>query len=129
MGWYGGEQFPVTDMHWIAKQYYGDLMPYAGLPASQELLDKVFLATPNLWDARKTDRIYITAEDEANNVFEVRREFSTRSTEESFVNVVSTPYLLCDYMTENNGIFKSDPKAIPYISADFARTKRNIIKN
>ena len=125
--WYGGDRFPVTDMHWIAKQYYGDLLAYAGLPASQELMDQVFAAKPNLWEAKKEEKAYITAEDEANNIFEVKREFSTRTTEQGFVNVISSPYLLCDYMTENSGIFNADPKAIPYIVADFTATTRNIL--
>ncbi len=125
--WYGGDKFPVTDMHWIAKQYYGELLSFAGLPVSQGLLDEVFEAKPNLWEAKKEEKAYITAEDEANNVFEVKREFSTRTTDQNFINVISSPYLLCDYMTENSGIFDTDPKAVPYIVADYTLTKRNIL--
>ena len=48
----------------------------------------------------------------------VKREFSTRATEQSFINVISTPYMLYDYMNHNKDIFNVDSKAIPYISAD-----------
>lgn len=125
--WYGGEQFPVTDMHWIAKQYYGDLLSYANLPLSQSLLDEVFQASPNMWDAKKSKTLYLTVEDESYNAFEMKRAFATRAREQSFINVISSQYMLYDYMTENNSIFDVDAKAIPYIVADYVNTRRNIL--
>lgn len=35
--------------------------------------------------------------------------------------------MLREYMSANTEIFTADPKAIPYITADYARTKRNAI--
>lgn len=125
--WYGGEAFPVTDMRWIAKQYYSDLLSYAGLPTSQELLDTIFRTSSDMWSAKKKHTAYITAEDESNNLFEMKREFITRTNEESFVNIISSSYLLRDYMADNGEIFSADSKAIPYIVADYVATKRNVL--
>ncbi len=125
--WYGGDAFPVLDMHWIAKQYHYDLLGYASLPTQQSLLDEVFLVSPNLWEASVEDRNYLTVEDESFNMFEVKREFSTRAREQGFINVISSDYLLKDYMSANDSIFNADAKAIPYIVADYADTERNII--
>ncbi|MCH5354106.1 MAG: hypothetical protein J1E06_11675 [Acutalibacter sp.] len=125
--WYGGDAFPVTDMHWIVRQYYYDLLHYAELPINQKAIDEHFVTSPNLWNERSRKASYLTIEDEACNMFEVKREFSTRASEQSFINVISPEYLLRDYMAENDGIFNADAKAIPYIVADYARTKRNVM--
>ncbi len=125
--WYGGEAFPVLDMHWIVKQYHYDLLTYAALPAQQNIVDDVFKATPNMWDAEAEDYNYITVEDESYNMFEVKREFSTRAKKQGFINVISSEYLLKDYMSANDTIFNADSKAIPYIVADYAGTERNVI--
>lgn len=125
--WYGGDAFPVTDMSWIARQYYYDLMKYADLPTTQEAVGDYFKTTPNFWSAEISKNNYFTVEDEACNMFEILRDFSTRSTEQGFINVISSTYLLKDYMAANNTIFEADAKAIPCIVADFARTKRNIV--
>ena len=125
--WYGGDSFPVLDEHWIAGQYYYDLLHYADLPTSQDKLSEVFRVTPNLWDAKTEPYHYMTVEDESCNMFEVRREFSTRATVQGFVNVISPEYLLREYMARNNSIFITDPKAIPTIVADYARTARNVV--
>ena len=125
--WYGGEAFPVHDMHWIAKQYYYDLLRYASLPTDQTTFDEVFTASCNMWNAEVRENNYLTVEDESNNMYEVKRAFSTRATNQGFVNVISTDYLLKDYMAANDGIFDADSKAIPYIVADYAHTRRNVI--
>ncbi len=125
--WYGGEAFPVTDINWIDRQYYYDLMRYAGLPASQESMDEHFRTTPNYWSAEIANNNYFTVEDESFNMFEILREFASRSTEQGFINVISPEYLFKDYMADNASIFEADAKAIPYIVADYARTERNVI--
>lgn len=124
--WYGGEAYPVVDQNWINKQYYYDLLKYAGLPTKQEEFDTVFKVSPSYWSATVTENAYMTVEDESNNLFEVIRDFSTRASEQGFVNVVSQDYLLKDYMTYNASLFEADAKAIPYIVADYARTDRNV---
>ena len=53
--------------------------------------------------------------------------FSTRAKSQGFVNVISENYLLRDYMLDNALTFISDPKAIPTIVADYARTERNTV--
>ena len=125
--WFGGDAFPVRDMHWIARQYYYDLLNYANRPAVQEGMETYFHVSPNLWTAKREKDNYMVVEDEAFNMFEVRRDFATRAKRQGFVNVITSDYLLKDYMAENNGIFNADPKAIPYITADYAHTKRNVI--
>ena len=125
--WYGGEVFPVVDIHWIAKQYYYDLLHYANLPVSQESMDEYFKVSPNLWNVKIRDNQYLTVEDEAYNMFEVKREFATRAKNQGFINIISPEYLLRDYMADNNDLFNADPKAIPYIVADYAPTVRNVV--
>lgn len=124
--WYGGSAFPVVDMHWIVKQYYFELLKYANLPLNQENIERYFEVSHNTWNEKRREANYITVEDEDYNVFEVKRTFSTRAVKESFVNVITSNYLLRDYMTSNNNIFDADPKAIPYVVADYARTRRNV---
>lgn len=126
VSWYGGEAFPVTDMHWIASQYYYDLLNYANLPATQETMDDAFRVSHDMWSAPVEESGVYVVEDESFNMFEARRAFATRAKEQGFINVLSTPYLLRDYMSENCGIFSTDPKAIPYVTADYARTERNV---
>ena len=125
--WYGGEAFPVVDMHWIAKQYHYDLMTYAALPPQQALFDEVFTSSANMWSARVEENHYLSVEDESYNMYEIKRSFSTRAENQGFINVISTDYLLKDYMAANDGIFDADSKAIPYIVADYAHTARNVI--
>src|SRR5690606_20510680 len=50
-----------------------------------------------------------------------------RATVQGFVNVISQDYLLRDYMVANSRIFSADPKAIPSIVPDYARTERNLV--
>ncbi len=125
--WYGGEAFPVCDEHWIAKQYYYDLLRYAELPTTQETFDKVFRVSYNICNEQVRADSYLSVEDEFFNLFEVRRELATIAEHQGFVNVISTEYMLREYMTDNCEIFSADSKAIPYITADYARTKRNVI--
>lgn len=125
--WYGGEAFPVLDARWIAKQYYYDLMDYAKLPTNQEAFDQYFQTSFNMCDERVSKLSYITVEDDRNNLFETRRNFATIAEEQGFVNVISSEYMLREYMASNPELFTADAKAIPYITADYARTKRNAI--
>lgn len=125
--WYGGDAFPVLDAHWIAKQYYYDLLDYAKLPANQETFNNCFRASFNMCNERVSDYSYITVEDDRNNLFETRRNFATIAEQQGFVNVISSEYMLREYMSDNTEIFTADPKAIPYITADYARSKRNAI--
>lgn len=125
--WYGGEAFPVLDAHWIAKQYYYDLLDYAQLPANQENFDNYFRTSFNMCNERVRDYSFITVEDDRNNLFETRRNFATIAEQQGFVNIISSEYMLREYMSENTEIFTADPKAIPYITADYARTRRNAI--
>ena len=126
-GWFGGEAFPVTDMRWIDRQYYFELTKYAGLPTSQEIMDEKFVTTPNFWSAEIKENNYLTVEDESFNMFEILRDFSTRATSQGFINVISSQYLLKDYMADNASIFETDAKAIPNIVADYTRSNRNTI--
>lgn len=126
VSWYGGEAYPVKDQQWIDRQYYYDLLRYAGLPATQDSMDYYFKTSANFWSAKTANEMYMTVEDESFNMFEIVRNFSTRATEQGFVNVISSEYLLKDYMADNASIFEADPKAIPYIVADYARTARNV---
>lgn len=125
--WFGGDAFPVTDIRWIDNQYYYELTKYAGLPSSQRAIDEHFITSPNTWSCGISKTAYLTVEDESFNMFEILRDFSTRSTEQGFINVISSDYMLREYMASNASIFEADPKAIPYIAADYTRSNRNTI--
>ncbi|MBR5277650.1 MAG: cell envelope integrity protein TolA [Clostridia bacterium] len=125
--WYGGDVFPVQDARWIAKQYYYDLLDYAHLPTNQETFDKCFQTSFNMCNEKVSDYSFVTVEDDRNNLFENRRNFATIAEQQGFVNVISSEYMLREYMAENPELFTADAKAIPYITADYARTKRNAI--
>ncbi len=125
--WYGGDVFPVRDIRWIAQQYYYPLLTYAERNAVQEGIDEYFRTSPNMWSAKVSDDHYMTVEDESHNMFEIRRTFSTRARKQGFINIIASEYLLKDYMADNDCIFDTDPKAIPYIVADYAHTKRNVV--
>lgn len=125
--WYGGDVYPVRDVRWIAKQYYYDLLDYAQMPTTQETFDSCFQTSFNMCNESVNDYSYITVEDERNNLFEIRRNFATIAEQQGFVNVISSDYMLREYMSDNTELFTADAKAIPYITADYARTKRNVI--
>ncbi len=125
--WYGCETFPVIDAHWIAKQYYYELLSYAKLPKNQETFDEYFKTSFNICNQRVSNLAFLTVEDDRKNLFETRRNFATITEQQGFVNVISNEYMMREYMTSNPEIFRVDPKAIPYIAADYVRTRRNAI--
>ena len=123
--WVGSETFPVVDMMWIAGQYYGAINSFANLELSQDVLDSSLVPIANPWQLDQDDNYFLIVEDEVANLYETVRRYSTRATNVGFVNVLSGDYLLRDYMIDNREIFVSDPKAIPAVVPDFARTERN----
>lgn len=125
--WYSYSKFPVIDMKWVSEQYYQSLCEYASLNPKQEELERRMKFNNNIWYADKSDYKYIVVEDETCNMFEMLRQFSTRGTSESFVNIISQNYLLRDYMEDNADLFEADPKAIPEFCPDYSRTERNIV--
>lgn len=126
-GWVGSEKFPVHDMKWIAGQYYKQICQYADLPESQAFFNRSFNVYSNLWSAERKENSFLVVEDEFQNLFEITRVFASRAKNQGFVNVISENYFLRDYMLDNVEIFSADPKAIPTIVLDFARTERNMV--
>lgn len=126
-GWVGSEKFPVLDMKWIAGQYHRQICQYADLPESQASFDRSFHVYSNLWSTERKENSFLVVEDEFQNLFEITRVFASRARSQGFVNVISENYFLRDYMLDNVEIFSADPKAIPTIVPDFARTERNMV--
>lgn len=125
--WVGGDKFPVTDMSWIAGQYYGKINAFAEIDLSQRSLETALHARSNPLSLERTQHRFLIIEDELSNVYESIRLFATRSTESGFINLISEDYLLRDYMVGNHDLFSSDAKAIPSIVPDYARTRRNTV--
>ena len=125
--WVGSESFPVVDMMWIAGQYYAQINAFADLDLSQDALREAVVPTANPWRLGQEENYFLIVEDEISNVYETIRQFATRATATGFVNLISSDYLLRDYMVDNSDLFGADPKAIPSIVADFARTERNAV--
>ena len=126
-GWVGSEKFPVLDMKWIAGQYHKQICQYADLPESQASFDRSFNVYSNLWSTERKENSFLVVEDEFQNLFEITRVFASRSKSQGFVNVISENYFLRDYMLDNVEVFSADPKAIPTIVPDYARTERNMV--
>ena len=69
----------------------------------------------------------IVMKDRQNDYGTPESNFATIAEQQGFVNVISSEYMLREYMSSNTELFTADAKAIPYITADYARTKRNAI--
>ena len=125
--WISGEQFATVDMKWIDGQYYPQMCSVANIPTNQAIFNELFEVQPNLWNISIHEKACYTVEDEFKNLYEMTRLYSTRTTDEGCFNVLSEHYLLRDYMIEHIQTLATDPKAIPTIVPDFARTERNIV--
>ncbi len=125
--WFACDKFPIMDMMWIAGQYYHQICQYTGQKIGQQQFNKALEVRSNIWHCPKALSTYLIVEDEYNNLFEMSRIFSSRSLKEGFVNIISSHYLLRDYMIQYIDLFQSDAKAIPTIVPDYARTERNVI--
>ena len=127
VSWRSDTLFPVWDIRWITGLYYSAICQYIKCAVDQEALFKALQFSRNLWNLPRTDITFNIIEDESYNLFEIGRQFSTRGKEKSFTNVLSSNYMLRGYMCCNEKIFMNDPRAVPQISADYARTKRNAV--
>jgi len=125
--WVGADRFPVSDMTWIAGQYYSQINAFADLDLSQSALGESLTPLANPWNIGQAENRFLVVEDELSNLFESIRLYGTRACNEGFVNLIADDYLLRDYMVANRAIFAADPKAIPSIVPDFARTERNSV--
>ena len=125
--WLGSEKFPVCDMKWILGQYYQSVCKYTGLPVSQEQIYERIAFQTNLWQCDTEKTKFLIVEDEFCNMFEAMRLFGTRATNEGVVNIICEEYLLRSYMLEHAQIFQGDPKAIPSVVPDYARTEKNVL--
>lgn len=123
--WISSDKFPIYDIKWIDGQYYQQLCEVSGLPATQAAFNENFIVETNLWNQEKDNELYLTLEDEFQNLFEIGRVFKSRSRKVSIVNVLCESYLLRDYMLDNLRLFAEDAKALPTFVPDFARTERN----
>ena len=125
VAWFADRAMPVEDIRWIAGQYFAPIMEYVGRTSSQDSLQRSIDFNNNLWGTAALPDGCFIVEDEYCNLYEMGRQFSTRAKEQTFLHVLSPSYMLRDYMCSNPAVFKADPKAIPQIVADFARTRRN----
>lgn len=125
--WYSGSKMPLVDLKWNTEQYYSSICQYIHSPREQSELDVRFMFFNGLWQAKNMSEAFVLVEDEFCNVFEMARTFSARIQKKGFINILSENYLLRDYMCANNELFSNDPKAIPSIVPDYARTERNLV--
>ncbi|MDR0950296.1 MAG: hypothetical protein LBM13_01470 [Candidatus Ancillula sp.] len=124
--WFANEQFPVTDMKWIAGQYYPAITEYAEIDQTQEALSLHLNAKADMWSAVQKNNSFTIVEDEISNAYQIINLFKCRGIEQNFINVISHNYLLRSYMIANQKIFINDNKAIPAITSDFVRSERNL---
>lgn len=127
VSWASNTAVPLADQRWIDGQYYGDLLAFSKIPQEQLQLDKRFEWCSDMWSMRKAQARFVVAEDEYANMYEAFRQFGTRGAEQVFVNVLSPHYVLRPYMVDNFEMFEADPKAVPSLSPDFAKSQRNAI--
>lgn len=124
--WISSEKFPVLDMKWIDGQYYTKISHFTNIPNNQEAFNEAFEVETNIWNCEKRENTFLIVEDEFQNLFEMGRVFSGRAQNQNFINIISENYLLRDYMVDHINTFMADPKAIPTVVPDFARTQRNL---
>ncbi|MCQ2751563.1 MAG: hypothetical protein MJ189_00410, partial [Coriobacteriales bacterium] len=125
--WRSASAVPIKDVRWIAGQYYQTLAEYGGFEVAQSNLDEVIDFATDVWNIPREKHGHYIVEDENYNLLEMQRQFSTRSTYSSFINVISSNYLLRDFMRYNEQIFFKDPKVLPLIVADADHTERNYL--
>lgn len=125
--WFSGSKIPLLDLRWNIQQYFAPICRYIHSPQEQEELTERFHFHDNLWQADLLTDAFVIAEDEFCNVFEMSRTFAARIRHKGFVNILSEAYMLRDYMCANQELFTNDPKAIPSIVPDYARTERNFV--
>lgn len=125
--WFSNLKVPLTDLRWNISQYYPLFCSYIGLNLEQsELEDHLSLQT-GLWQTSPMKKGFLLVEDEFCNAFDMARTFGSRLEEKGFINILSENYLFRDYMADNPMLFTNDPKAIPSIVPDYARTERNFV--
>ena len=125
--WYSGSKMPLTDLRLNVEQYYVPICKYIHSPREQSEFDRRFCFHESLWQAKFTKDSFVVVEDEFCNLFEMSRTFAARIKKRGFLNILSENYLLRDYMCDNAELFTNDPKAIPSIVPDYARTERNFV--
>ena len=125
--WYSGSKMPLVDLKWNVEQYYQAICQYIHSLKEQNEMSRRFHFHQNLWQADFEENAFVIAEDEFDNVFEMARTFAARTKKGGFINILSENYLLRDYMCDNFELFTNDPKAIPSIVPDYARTERNFV--
>ena len=125
--WYSENKVPLKDIKWIAGQYYATICRYMNIPVQQKSLYEKIKFVTGLWCTKSEKEQFVIVEDEFHNMFSMMRAFLSRGKEQSFVNVFSENYLLRDYMRCNQQMFLSNPDVIPVLSADYAKTERNVL--
>ena len=125
--WAGRDSVPLVDLRWLVGQYYAEMFDYADLPQEQAEVDRRFEFVEEPSSLARARRRFMVVEDEHNNMFETYRQFSTRGSQESFVNVLAPNYLMRAYMAENSRVFAADPKAVPAIAPDVSKAPRNAV--
>jgi hypothetical protein len=125
--WAASNSVPLADQRWIDGQYYGELLKFAELPQEQLQLDTHFSFNNDLWSMEKKPHTFVIVEDEYKNMFEMFRQFATRGSSDTFVNVLVPNYLLRQYMVSNAECMAADPKAVPSFAPDFSKGARNVI--
>lgn len=125
--WYCNNRIPMRDMRWSAEQYTAALCTYADCRVEQSVLDERIRFENRLWQADRLTDAFVIVEDEYNNMFELARVYAAHAEGTAFVNILSENYLLRDYMRCNAEMMENDPKAIPALCPDFARTERNTV--
>ena len=127
VNWYSGSKMPLTDLRWNVEQYYMPICRYIHIQREQSELSKHLHFHESLWQAEFTKDSFVIVEDEFCNLFEMSRTFAARIKKKGFINILSENYLLRDYMCDNEELFTNDPKAVPSIVPDYARTERNFV--
>lgn len=124
--WLGSRNVPILDARWIALQYYRQICDYSNLTPASWSVDTRITFRESLWSQERSQRAFLIVEDESFNAFEALRQFSTRATTNSFVNVISPNYLLRDYMSDNSKLLVRDSKAMSRIVPDYSLGLRNV---
>lgn len=124
--WYGENCMPVKDLKWIWGQYYEEYGRRIGRKVSQQELNEFVKYEISGNSCMQNENVVLLVEDEIFNLYEMRRQYITRGCNIVALHIMSTNYMLRNYMKHIENVMKSDAKYISAFIPQHVNSERNI---